>query len=170
MHVRPEDLVPRHEEGLREVEPAAAQLVVHVVVRRVVPEAEVEHVPRQPETAMVVHALHRAEREEEDGGARRHAGGEEGERAAERVEEEALGGVVVLRAERVGHDEVVVPRVDVPVQEPVQVHVPVPRVLPPVQHGHGHRELPCQLQERRRRAAAHAILRRRRRDAAAISR
>jgi hypothetical protein len=132
-HMRAEELVPGHEERLREIEPAAAQLVVHVVVRRVVPEEEMEQVAgRQPEAAVVVHALGGAEREEEDGRARRHAGDDEGQRPAERVEQQALHGVVVLRAERVGHDETVVPRVDVPVKEPVQVHVPVPRVLPPV--------------------------------------
>jgi hypothetical protein len=131
-HMRAEELVPGDKEGLRKVEPAAAQLVVHVVVRRVVPEEEMEQVPRQPEAAVVVDALDGAEREEEDGGARRHAGDDEGQRPAERVEQQALDGVVVLRAERVGHDEAVVPRVDVPVEEAVQVHVPMPRVLPPV--------------------------------------
>uniref|UniRef100_A0A8R7UZM9 Uncharacterized protein n=1 Tax=Triticum urartu TaxID=4572 RepID=A0A8R7UZM9_TRIUA len=115
--------------------------MVDVVVRRVVPEAEAEHVPRQPQAAVVVHALDGTEREEEDGDTGRHTGGEEGERPADGVEEEALHGVVVLRAEGVGHDQAVVPRVDVPVQELVEVHASVPRVLPPVQHGHAHRDL-----------------------------
>ena len=46
--MRPEDLVPCHKEWLRKVEPAAAQLVVHVMARRVIPEAEMEHVPWKP--------------------------------------------------------------------------------------------------------------------------
>jgi hypothetical protein len=95
---------------------------------------------------VVVHALHRAQGEEVYRGLRRHAGDGEGDRAADRAEEQAFDGVVVLRAEGVGHHEAVVPRVDVPVQEPVQVHVPVPGVLPPVQHHHANQELPRQRQ------------------------
>jgi len=65
--MRPEDLVPCHKEWLRKIEPAATQLVVNIVVRRVVPEAEMEQISRQPQATVVIHALDGAEREEEDG-------------------------------------------------------------------------------------------------------
>lgn len=49
--------------------------------------------------------------------------------------------MVVLAAKAVGDDEPVMPRVNVPVQELVIVHVPVPEILPRVHHKHAYEEL-----------------------------
>lgn len=108
-HVSSADLVPCDEERLREVVPVAVELMVDVVVRRVVPKAQVQDVPGEPQPAVVVYALDGAEGEEEDGGSRRHAGDDERQRAAAGVQEQALHWVVVLASEGVGHDEAVVP-------------------------------------------------------------
>jgi hypothetical protein len=140
-HVRPKHPVPDDEEELREVVLAATQLVVHVVVRRAVPEAQAIPAGQQRQAAVVVDDLDGAEREEEDGGPRGHAGHQEGRRAADGVRDEALERVPVQRAEGVGHHEAVVPRVQVPVEEPAGVHGPVARVLPHVEEDHGHQDL-----------------------------
>ena len=100
--------------------------MVYIVICRVVPAGQ------QRQAAVVVNDLDGAEREEEDGSPRRHVGHQEGGSATDSVSDEALDGVSVQGSEGVGHHETVVPRVDVPVQEPVQVHVPMPCVLPPI--------------------------------------
>jgi hypothetical protein len=146
--VRAEDPVPDHEEGLREVAPPAAALVVHVVVRRVVGERRVQRVPRRRDAAVVVHALDGGEYEEGRGGARGHARGQVRRRARQRLREHTVDGVPVLRRERVGRGHAVVPRVEPAVHVRAGVHQPVHEVLPRVQHQHGHAEPPRRDQER----------------------
>lgn len=138
--VRAEQTVPDHEERLREVAPAAAELVVHVVVGRVVGERGVQRVPGHQEAAVVVDPLDGGEREEEGRGAGGQARGEVRGGAGERLREHAVHGVAVLRRERVGGHDAVVPRVEPTVHVPARVHQPVREVLPRVQHEHGHPE------------------------------
>lgn len=142
-HESPQDLIPRNEEWLREVVFVPVELMVDIMIRSVVPEEEVKYVSWQPEAAVVVDSLHGREGEEEDGRPRRHAGGHERECAAHGVQQKALDRVVVLAAEGVGDDEAVVPGVDVAVQKLVDVHVPMPKVLPCIDHKHPDKELLC---------------------------
>lgn len=71
-HVSPHYLIPCHEEGLREVALVAGELVMDVMVRRVVPEQDVERVPRKHQPAVVVDPLDGGEGEEESGRRLRH--------------------------------------------------------------------------------------------------
>lgn len=112
------------------------------MVRGVVPEEHVKDVPRKPQPAVVVDAFDGGEGEEEDGRSCGHPREEESQGSAEGVQYEAFERVVVLATEGVGHNEAVVPRVDMAVQELVHVHVSVPEVLPGVNHEHTDEELP----------------------------
>lgn len=49
--------------------------------------------------------------------------------------------MVILAPKGIGDDQPVVPGVDVPVQELVEVHVPVPQVLPRIDNEHADEEL-----------------------------
>ena len=146
--VRAEQSVPDHEEGLGEVAPAAAALVVHVVVGGVVPERGVERVPGRGDAAVVVHALDGGEDEEGRGGARVHPRGQVRGGARQRLREHAVHGVPVLRRVRVRRRHAVVPRVEPPVHAGDRVHEPVHEVLPRVQHQHRHAEPRRHHQER----------------------
>ncbi|URE09921.1 hypothetical protein MUK42_05493 [Musa troglodytarum] len=149
-HVCSQDHVPCDEEWLREVVLVAVELMMDIVIRGVVPEEEVEDVPGKPQAAVVIYPFDGGEGEEEDGGSGRHAREKEGEAAAEGVQEKPFYRVVVLAAEGVWDDEAVVPRMDVAVQELVQVHVSVPEVLPCIENKHGDEELPQEYGTTRR--------------------
>lgn len=129
-HVGTEDLVPGDEERLRVVVLVPLELVVHIMVRAVVVEQELKRVPGQPQRAVDVDGLDRGEGEEVDARPGSHPREEEGHGPSDGVEEETLDGVVVQGPVGVGGDQGVVDRVDVLVQELVDVHVPVPKVLP----------------------------------------
>jgi hypothetical protein len=131
-HVRPEHLVPGHEEGLREVEPGATQLVVHAWCSR-----------RKGGTSSTAASRCSGRRRPSRCQWRRRTWrcDDDSQQAADGVEHEALSGVAVECAVGVRHHEAVVPRVDVPVQEPVHVQITVPRVLPDVHHYPCHAKL-----------------------------
>ena len=79
-------------------------MVVGVVGAR-----ELERVPRQPVAAVIVNGLERGDAEEEHGLAGAELAEPFGDASAGGVEEEALDGVVVKRAERVRDVEAVMP-------------------------------------------------------------
>lgn len=104
--------VPKGEEGLGEVGLDAPGLVVDVVVGRVVARDVLHGVPRERVPAVVVDRLDGREAEEEGALADRHEGELVADAGAERVEEEALKGVVVEGAVCVGDVEAVVAGVE----------------------------------------------------------
>jgi hypothetical protein len=148
-HVCSKDLVPHDKEGLREVVLVAVELMVDVMVSAVVAEEYMEDVPRKPQTTVVVDGLDGREREEEYASPRGHARDEERERATDGVQDESLQWVVVQSSKSVGDDKSVVLRVDVLVQELVDMHVSVHEILPCVHDKHCNDKLQCQHQSLR---------------------
>ena len=67
-HAGSHDLVPRNEEGLREVVFSAGELMMEVMEGTVVGEEQMEWIPRQPHPAIIIDHLHQAEGKEEYGG------------------------------------------------------------------------------------------------------
>jgi hypothetical protein len=145
-HVCSEDLVPHDKEGLREVVLVPVELMVDVMVSAVVAEEYMEDVSRKPQTTVVIDGLDGRKREEENPNPWGHARDEERERAADGVQDESLQGVVVKSSKGVGDDKSVVLRVDVLVQESVDMHVSVHEVLPCVHDKHCNEELQCHYQ------------------------
>lgn len=62
----PKNLIPRHEERLREVILVSIQMMMNVMVRAVVREQEKKYISREAEPAMIIDSLHGGEGEEED--------------------------------------------------------------------------------------------------------
>jgi hypothetical protein len=122
---------------------------VDVMVSAVVAEEYMEDVPRKPQTTVVVDGLDGREREEEYASPRGHARDEERERATDGVQDESLQWVVVQSSKSVGDDKSVVLRVDVLVQELVDMHVSVHEILPCVHDKHCNDKLQCQHQSLR---------------------
>ena len=151
-HVGAHEPVPGDEERLRVVAAGPAKLMMEVVVRCVVGEEEVKGVPREQHPGVVVDCLQRREGEESRRRPRRHARHGQRQSAAGRVQDEALGRVVVLRRVRVRRHQPVMPRMHVAVEEAVAVHQTVPEILPGVEHRHCHDELPRVHDDRRSRA------------------
>ena len=84
-------------------------LVVDVVVVGIVGARELEGVPRQPVAAMIINSLEGGDAEEEHGLAGTKLAEPFGDASAGGIEEEALDGVVVECAKRVGDVKTVVP-------------------------------------------------------------
>ena len=109
---RPQRAVPECEEGLREVRLNAPRLVVDIVVGGVITSDVLHGVPGKRVPAVVVDGLDGREAEEEGALADRHVRNQVSDAGTERVEEEALEGVVVESAVGVGDVEAVVARVE----------------------------------------------------------
>lgn len=150
--VRPENPIPHHEERLREVALTACELVMDVVVCRVVAEHGVERIPRQHEAAVIVDPLDGGHREEEGRSSGRHARDEVCHCPRQGLGDDPVHRVVVLRGERVRRHHAVVPGVELAVQLPVGVHVPVDEVLPRIEDEHRDEELLCEYEKRMQRA------------------
>ena len=148
-HVCSEDLVPHDEEGLREVVLVAIELVVDVMVSAVVAEKDMEDVPREPQTAVVIDGLDGRKGEKEYACPWGHAGDEERERTPNGVQDESLQGVVVESSKGIWDNKSMMLRVDVLVQKFVDVHVSVHEVLPCVHNEHSNDKLQSYYQSGR---------------------
>lgn len=104
--------------------------MMNVVIVRRIPADHLQRVPGQIIPAMVINGFACREEEKECGLADSQTGEGLGERSTQRVEEEALEGVVVESAERVRDVESVVYRVKVLVEEFVDVHGTMEEILP----------------------------------------
>lgn len=104
-----------------------------VVISRVAAE-QLEWVEREAVPAVVIDGLAGGDDEEEHRLADREPCDSLGQQGAESVEQEALDGVIVERAESVGNVEPMVDRVQVLVEEPALMHQAVEEVLPSVEH------------------------------------
>lgn len=125
------------EPRLREIRLDADDLVVDIVVVGGISADHLERVERKTVPAVVVDSLAGREGEEEGGLSDGEARDGLGEHGAERVEQEALEGVVVERTKGVRDVEPVVYRVDVLVEELVYVHRAMEEVLPGVEDDPG---------------------------------
>lgn len=135
--LRAEPAVPADQEGLREVGLDAPALVVHVVVDSVVPENLLERIPRERVAAVVIDRFHGAEAEEDHSSAQAHPRELVCQTGADGVHEQALEGMVVQRAERVGDVETVVTGMESSVEPLALVHEAVQEVLPGIEDKDG---------------------------------
>jgi hypothetical protein len=106
--------------------------MVYVVIICVILRHHLQRVERETVPAMVIDSLESRNAEQERGLTSAHTGQRLGDDRAERVQQEALYRVIVQSTERVWDVEAVMPRVEMPVQKLVHVHVSVEEVLPSV--------------------------------------
>ena len=107
-------------------------LVVNVVIICIVAAHELEGIPREPVSAMVVHGLECRHQEEKHGLAGARANDPFRKARTTSVQQESFEWMVVERAKRVGHVQTVVGRMELLVQVCVHVHGTVEEVLPGV--------------------------------------
>lgn len=110
-------------------------LLVSVVV-----EKSLEWVEGQVVSAVIINGLQGREGEEDQGTTVTHAAEKEGQRGSNTVHQEALKGMVVKGAKRVGDIETVMARVEVLVKIWNVVEEAVEEVLPCVEEAHGDKE------------------------------
>lgn len=110
--------------------------MVNIMVISVVVREELQWVPRQPETRMIVDRLDRGEGEEPHSLPDTHTSEFESEEGTHGVFEEAFERMVVERAESIGDIEEMVAHVKSAVQPGKSVHCPVDRVLPGIDEEH----------------------------------
>jgi hypothetical protein len=122
------------EPRLREIRLDTDDLVVNIVVVRGVSADHLERVERKAVPAVVIDGLAGREGEEERSLSYGEARDGLGKHGAKRVEEETLEGVVIERAKGVRHVEPVMHRVEVLIQELVDVHRAMEEVLPGVEY------------------------------------
>lgn len=120
------------EPGLREISLDADDLVVDIVVVGGVSADQLERVKRKAVPAVVIDGLAGREGEKERCLSYGEARDGFGEHGAKRVKQQTLDGVVVECAEGVWHVEPVMHRVEVLVEELVDVHRAMEEVLPGV--------------------------------------
>jgi hypothetical protein len=121
------------EPGLREIGLDTDDLMVDIMVVGGVSADHLERVERKAIPAVVIDSLAGRDGEEECSlpyGETRDGLGQHG---AKRVEQEALDGVVIERAKGVRHVEPVMHRVEVLVEELVDVHRAMEEILPGVE-------------------------------------
>ena len=106
-------------------------MVYVVVICRVAGE-QLERVEWEAVPAVIIDRLAGREDEEEHRLADREASDGFGKHGAERVEQEALDWMVVERTVSIGHVQPMMDRVKVLVEEPVEVHRTMEKVLPRV--------------------------------------
>ena len=128
------------EPGLREIRLDADDLVVDVMVVGCVSAEHLERVERKAVPAVVVDGLACREGEEKGGLSDGELRDGLGEHGTQRVEQEALDGVVVERTKGIWHVEPVVHRVEVLVEELVNVHRAMEEVLPGVEDDPGRKK------------------------------
>lgn len=122
--------------------------MVNVMVSAIVAKEQMEEVPWKPQSTMIVDGLEGGKGEEEDGSSGCHAREEERKDPTDSVQDQALQRVVVKCPKGIGDYQAVVLRVDMLVQELVDVHVSMHEVLPCVNDHHSNHELAKYYQER----------------------
>ena len=104
--------------------------MVDIMIVGVIPKEYLERVERKTIPAVVIDSLHSREREEEGRLPDGHERDGRRDRSAEGVQDETLNWVVVQSTVGVRNVETVVPRMEVSVEELVDVKGAVPEVLP----------------------------------------
>lgn len=133
--------VPMHEEGLGKVGLDSDNLVMDIVIVCVVTGHELQRIPREGVTTMVVDGLQRGDGEEDHGLPSGEARAPFRDGSPQCIEEEAFDGMVIKRPESIWHVQAVMPGMEVSVEELVDVHSAVEEVLPGVDDKHGYKQL-----------------------------
>lgn len=114
---------------------------MYIMKCTIVCEKKMKQVSWKPQSTMIIDGFDGGEREEDGGNTRTHSRDGDGDGSGHAVGEEALKRVVVQRPKCVWDNKRVMLRVNVLVQEFVDVHQPMGEILTCIEHHHGNKNL-----------------------------